>query len=669
MNSFASSAIIVPQLVFNQEHPEEYMRADLLVVAAFGLVSLLAPSASAALLPTVNGVVKSGNVNVAKSHVYLMAAKASKYGDPSVSLLTGTANHDRYGNYVPSSADGTFSLTSYSCAPDQQVYLLALGGKTSVSGTDNSSIALISALGACSSLATIAGPSIVVNEVSTVASVYALSGFLRDATHVASSASANAKFGLANAFLTRRNMADLSGNALPTTPTGYGSLTQNDPKLPSSDAQVKINELANILSTCVSSDGTGAPCARLFQAVDDGLFGQRDTVSVLRRIIDRPARNFDALYALNAKNGPFQPTHIVAPTEGVYPYPDWTLTIQYAPPNLQAEPGVTARFLAVDAKGNIWITSSASSVTELNPFGKQIFVVGDNSTPQYGLNGPFGIAIDPNGNVWVGNINTLALTGFDSNGGWLNNEPTTGFPALPYDGAVAIDSTGQIWLMSQNAHLCNYTYSASTPPLVAGCGNSPYTFSAAQPGDLNSDGLAIAPSSTVWVASHDRSLVGKVDAAKPASPITPLTTTGDFNCPMFLASNALGDIWVSDQLSDSLIAFDKQGAPLPHSPITGGGLCMPRALMFDGADTLWVGNYTDANPHCGNSISHFDHRGRPLSPTGLGNQEFTEPLGLAIDPSGNVWVADGQSNFVSEVVGAAVPVATPINPEHLGTRP
>jgi secreted PhoX family phosphatase len=53
----------------------------------------------------------------------------------------------------------------------------------------------------------------------------------------------------------------------------------------------------------------------------------------------------------------------------------------------------------------------------------------------------------------------------------------------------------------------------------------------------------------------------------------------------------------------------------------------------------------------------------------VGSNDFDEPFGLAIDPSGNIWIADGQSYIITELVGAAAPVVTPLSPKHLGQKP
>ena len=93
-----------------------------------------------------------------------------------------------------------------------------------------------------------------INEVTTVASVYALAAFMGgDATHLGTS-STNA-VGLANSFQLVNNLVSTtSGAALSVTPAGNGTVPQ-----------AAINTLGNILASCVNWM-IGTPCGALFTA-------------------------------------------------------------------------------------------------------------------------------------------------------------------------------------------------------------------------------------------------------------------------------------------------------------------------------------------------------------------------------------------------------------------
>jgi hypothetical protein len=147
---------------------------------------------------------------------------------------------------VTTAQDGTFTITGdYSCTGNPLVYIVATGGNPG-SGT-NTALSLIAALGPCNNLTSVhlhlhqrthplSPPS------------YALAPFMSSYANVGAP-STNAA-GIANAFQTV--------NSLVNTSTG----TAPGPGLPT-NATVPTTELftlADILSSCVNSTGTGAPC-------------------------------------------------------------------------------------------------------------------------------------------------------------------------------------------------------------------------------------------------------------------------------------------------------------------------------------------------------------------------------------------------------------------------
>jgi hypothetical protein len=53
--------------------------------------------------------------------------------------------------------------------------------------------------------------------------------------------------------------------------------------------------------------------------------------------------------------------------------------------------------------------------------------------------------------------------------------------------------------------------------------------------------------------------------------------------------------------------------------------------------------------------------GQPLSPAGLGaDANLREPYSIALDASGNVWVSNFGSSTITQILGAAMPVKTPL---------
>src|SRR5580658_297993 len=201
----------------------------------------------------IQGKVHGGQQAIVGASVYLYAANNSGYGNASVSLLTSATGNPADGNgnyYVTTDSNGNFKITSDYICPSAyaNTYYYAAGGNPGTGA--NSAVVLVGPAPACTSSAFT-----VVNEVSTIATIYAFAGFISDPLHVSSSGSPLAETARNNASGTLNDLYTLgTGVALATTPAGNGTVPQ-----------AEINTLANILAACVNSSGPlSTQCTTLF---------------------------------------------------------------------------------------------------------------------------------------------------------------------------------------------------------------------------------------------------------------------------------------------------------------------------------------------------------------------------------------------------------------------
>jgi uncharacterized repeat protein (TIGR01451 family) len=285
--------------------------------------------------PSLTGSVHGGQQPVTGSHLYLFAAGANGAGGSSISLITSTSSNPGGGgtdansnNYLITDAGGSFNLTgTYSCVSGQQVYVLALGGNPGIGGNvSNSAIAEMAALGTCPSSGAFAGNRFIsLNEITTVAATYALSGFLTGPQNLSipannSTAAANLSAAFANAALLANTS---SGAASSSTPDGTGTIPYE-----------KINTLGNMIAACINSSGSvtnsvngvATPCGILFaDATSDGTSTgpqPTETITALVNIANHPYTNVLALYNLTSPTAPFQPSLVSVPN-------DLTIAISY----------------------------------------------------------------------------------------------------------------------------------------------------------------------------------------------------------------------------------------------------------------------------------------------------------------------------------------------------
>jgi DNA-binding beta-propeller fold protein YncE len=143
------------------------------------------------------------------------------------------------------------------------------------------------------------------------------------------------------------------------------------------------------------------------------------------------------------------------------------------------------------------------------------------------------------------------------------------------------------------------------------------------------------------------------------------------NAPYGIAIDGVGNVWVTNSGGNgSLSKFDSSGDPANANGYSGGGLEEPYGIAIDGLGNVWAANFA-GNCNC---ISEFNSSGTAITGSGGFTGSGQKPYGIAIDPSGNVWVAsDNGSSSLTEFVGAAAPVVTPIAAgaeyKELGTRP
>ncbi len=138
-----------------------------------------------------------------------------------------------------------------------------------------------------------------------------------------------------------------------------------------------------------------------------------------------------------------------------------------------------------------------------------------------------------------------------------------------------------------------------------------------------------------------------------------------FSEPYSLAVDPFGNVFVSNQTGNSVSEL-----PVASSYRTGFNFAdstakfdAPQSLAVDGLGNVFVANCGSFCNGTGNgSVSELTAAssyltGLNFAPAGAG---FGEPFSLAADESGNVFVANFSGSSVSELIGLATPVVTPI---------
>ncbi len=416
-----------------------------------------AASTNSGVPMAINGAVHGGQNPVAGAAVFVYQAGNSGYGRGDVKLACTTSASNgqfSFGSTAPVCAGSDRPRRSpVPATGSPNLYLLAVGGNPGAGS--NAALVMMAALGPCNGA--VANGFVTINEVTTAASVWALSQFM------------NCGGGAVDAPVTGCAANSRDVGASPTNATGLGNamaLVGNLANLGSGVAQVsggvttvpssEINSLADILQDCVNSTGAAATaCNNLFTCAVPGAKPgvansapctlpaggviATDTLAAVLDIARNPANNVAALFNLTSKTPAFTPALTAAPNS-------WTVSLAYSGGGLNDPVS-----LAMDANGNAWIANfKGESVTEISPTGG--FLTGSTGLIGGGIAAPQQIAIDPAGNAWVANCGAACLavpgsvTKISPALSFLSgaNGFTGGGIASPL--AIAIDGAGDAWV-------------------------------------------------------------------------------------------------------------------------------------------------------------------------------------------------------------------------------
>lgn len=572
------------------------------LTAALGCALLLGGcnSGGSGTAANLAGTVMGGTLPLTGATVTLYEVGTGSGSSPT---MLGTATTD---------SSGSFSINYANPGGGAVLYVLADGGNGG--GGSNPDIELATAFPA-----TNAPASVTVNELTTVATGYALNGFFSGGGF---SNSADGHLALA--------LAPIGDLVNLTTGSSTNTVLQNTDNGTGTTTEAKFNALADALANCVQTTASASACQNLMtDATPGGGAAPVDTLQAVVDIAQNPAHNVAALLTL-APGGPYP-----APAASAN---SLTLALRYTGGGLNGRP----YDIAVDSSGDIWIPNySGNSVTELAPNGTAISPLSGYTGG--GLDQPRGIAVNSAGHVWVTNFLNSSVTELAPNGTPLS--PPAGFIGGGLNGPVhiAIGPAGHLWISDRVSN-------AITELAADGSAISPG--SGFTGGGLNQPtGIAVDSAGDIWVTNYGTSADSVSEFGPNGLPISPAGgfTGGGLLQPIRLAIAPSGRVWVANSGSAGLTALTLAGAIVTGSPFTSSGLAGGGGgITIDPAGHVWKTNYT------GNSITELASNGTPLSPgNGFTGGGLNGPNAILVDGAGNVWITNGLGNSVTEFIGSA----------------
>jgi len=355
--------------------------------------------------------------------------------------------------------------------------------------------------------------------------------------------------------------------------------------------------------------------------------------------------------------------------------------------------------VAVDASGNVYIVDydrirkvSGGVITTVAGNGKGGFSGDGGPATSAELNAPAGIAVDSAGNIYIadtinnrirevsgGTITTIAGNG---SGGFAGDGGPATSAKLNDPAGVAIDSAGNLYI----ADWFNYrvrkvsggnitTFAGNGLPLSLGDGGPATKASLAFP-----YGVAVDPSGNLYIADYISCNIRKVtggiistvagNGQEGFSGDGSFATSAMLDFPKGVAADSSGNVYIADTLNDrvrrvfagtiSTIAGD--GAYRfsgDGGSAAAASFAQPAGIAVDSSGNLYIADPVSSRIRlvsggvvttiAGNGVQEFSGDGVAATGTALNN-----PYGVAVDSAGNVYIADWLNSRVRKVSGGTI---------------
>lgn len=350
--------------------------------------------------------------------------------------------------------------------------------------------------------------------------------------------------------------------------------------------------------------------------------------------------------------------------------------------------------VVADAAGNVYVADQYNNlirkirsnglVTTLAGSGKQDYADGKGMAASF--NNPTGLAIDAEGNLYVADMGNNRIRKITRIGvvttlagsnrlGLIDN---TGIAAsFSYPSDVATDLSGNLYVADLNNNLIRKVTRDGVVTTIAGSGTQGYKDGKGMAASFyNPTGIATDATGNIYVADEINNIIRKVS---PTGVVTTFAGSGNeayadgngkaasFNHPSRVAIDAAGNVYVTDagnyrirKISPAGVVTTLAGSgSLGNSNGTGtaasfGDLC---GVATDARGNVFVADQRNqrickispsgvVTTLAGGSWGQADGKDTLAS--------FNSPSGIAIDATGNVYVADTYNNRIRKITQTGV---------------
>jgi streptogramin lyase len=376
--------------------------------------------------------------------------------------------------------------------------------------------------------------------------------------------------------------------------------------------------------------------------------------------------------------------------------------------------GSAARFndpsgVAVDGAGNVYIADTYNNtIRKMTPAGVVTTLAGsagnsggaDGAGAGAQFNGPAGVAVDGAGNIYVADTynNTIrkvtpagvvtTLAGQAGNSGAADG---AGPNAQFYNpSGLAVDRAGNVYVAdSGNSTIRKVTSAGFVTTLAGAAGNSGSADGTGTNAQFSGPlGVAVDAAGNVYVADSQNNTIRKVTAAGVVTTLAGDPNSGagssdgtganaQFSDPSGAAVDGAGNLYVADGYNNTIRKVTSAGVVTTLAGSAGNAgsadgsgssasFSYPSGVAVTGGGVLYVADSYN------NTIRKVTAAGAvttvagvaPGSADGLGSAaRFNDPSAVAVDISGNLYVADSYNNTIRKVTPAGLVSTLAGNPK------
>ncbi len=364
----------------------------------------------------------------------------------------------------------------------------------------------------------------------------------------------------------------------------------------------------------------------------------------------------------------------------------------------------TPQSVALDSSGNLFIADTWNNrIRKVDATTKNISTVAGNGTAGFGgddgaataaqLDSPQSVAVDSSGNLFIADTDNHRIRKVDAATGFISTVAGDGTFGFSGDGAaataaqlnlplgVAVDASGNLFIADTDNHRIRKV-DAATGVISTVAGGGSGDGGAATAAQLNLPlGVAVDASGNLFIAEYNNQRIRKIDTDGNISTVAGNGTHGfsgdgvaavwaQLDSPSGVAVDSSGNLFIADYNNrirkvgtdgniSTVAGTGSSGFSGDGAAATAARLSSPSGVALDASDNLFIAEYDrirKVDAVTGNIISTvagggvFSQDG--VAATAAWLQYASD---VAVDASGNLYIADWNNNRIRKVDFTATP--------------